>query len=330
MQTAPPSQALARFREAGIVVFLLFVVVAASIRAPRFLAAANLQDILLQAPLLIIAAMGMTMVILTRNIDLSVGSALGLTGMLVGLLLKQRPGFPIVGALGVGILIGCCLGALNGLLVTALNVPAIITTLGTLSAYRGLAFVVSGGRQVDPNDIPDALLRLSRSSPFGVPWIVLIALAVAVATHAILRYHRSGRALYAIGGNPAAARLSGIRVGLAVFLVFVAAGALSGLAGVLYASLYGFVNPAQTGAGFELSVIAATVIGGTDVFGGIGSVPGTVLGCLLLAVVNNALAVTGLSAQWQLAAYGLIILLGVWADSAIRARRGAAAEASAY
>lgn len=310
----------ARFREVGVLAFLICVTLAAAAIAPRMLLPANLRSILLDIPLVMVVAMGMTLVIMTRNIDLSVGSTLGLCGIVVGMVFRSVPGFPIPFALLLGTALGAMLGATNGLLVTRLRVPAIIATLGTLSLYRGLVFLVSGGRQVDPNELPQALIQLSQTSPILLPWIVLIAFAVALATHLFLRCRRTGRAIYAIGGNPEAARLRGIPVDRIVFLTFAITGALAGLAGVLYASRNGFVNPGQTGVSFELNVIAATVIGGTDVFGGSGSAAGTVLGCVLLGVINNALMMTGLSGQWQLAAYGAIILIAVFVDAVLHGR----------
>jgi rhamnose transport system permease protein len=318
-------RSLALFREVGVLAFLAIVAAVASLVEPRFLLASNLRNILLDTPLLMIVAMGMTMVIISRNIDLSVGAMLGMSGMAVGMLFKHYPGFPVAPGVLLGILLGLLMGAVNGTLVTWLRVPAIIATLGTLSAYRGLIFILSGGRQVDPNDVPIALIRLSQTSPVGIPWLVIFALSIALAVYLFLSYHRWGRAIYAVGGNPEAARLSGIRVNATIFFTFVATGGLSGFAGVMYASRFGFVNPAQTGAGFELSVIAATVIGGTQVYGGVGSAIGTAFGCMLLAVVSNALTITGLSGQWQLAVYGAIILAALLIDSLIRRRLGRAA-----
>lgn len=313
---------LAKFREVGVFFFLLGVVVVASAIAPRILSPDNLRNILLDIPLLLVVAMGMTLVILSRNIDVSVGSMLGLCGMVVGLLFKSHPGFPILAGVVVGSGLGLALGAFNGALVTWMRVPAIIATLATLSIYRGITFIISGGKEINAEDIPPALIQLSQKSPVSVPWIVLLALLIAMATHLFLRYWRLGREIYAVGGNPTAARLRGIPVNRVVFLVFTLTGGFSGLAGVMYASRYAFVNPGQTGVGFELSVIAATVIGGTDVFGGSGSVLGTTLGCLLLCVLNNALIVTGLSAFWQLAVYGAMILIAVITDALIQGRLG--------
>lgn len=312
---------ITRFREVGVVAFLLVIALVTTLAQPRFLQPENLRSILLDIPLLVVVAMGMTAVIVSRNIDLSVGANLGLSGMIVGMLFRDHPGLPIAAGVLIGILCGALLGAFNGFLITACGVPAIIATLGTLSVYRGLVFVISNGVQVDPVDLPPELIRLSQTSPIGLPWIVLLALVIAGAAHLLLTYHRAGRAVYAIGGNPEAARLAGIGVSRYVFGIFLVTGALSGLAGVMYASRFGFINPGQTGVGFELNVIAATVIGGTQVFGGVGTAFGTFLGCLLLGVINNALSIAQLSAFWQLAVYGAIILLALLADS-MASRRG--------
>jgi rhamnose transport system permease protein len=317
---------LARFREAGILVFLAVVVIGTAAVQPRFLELDNLRNIVLNLPLVTVVAMGMTMVIVSRNIDLSVGSMLGLSAMVVGMLFKYKPGFPVLPAALVGVLVGFALGAANGVLVTKMRVPAIITTLGTMSVFRGLVFIISGGQQIDRNDIPAELFRLTEPSPIGLPWLLIIALAVAALAHFYLRYQRGGRDLYAVGSNLDAARLLGIGVDRAVFTGFAVTGALAGLAGVMWAARFGFVNPGQTGLGFELSVIAAVVIGGTDIFGGVGSVLGTLLGCLLLTVIDNALTILHLSGTWQVAVYGAVILAAILTDSLIRStlRRGSA------
>lgn len=315
-------QSLSRFRELGVLLFLVLVMAVAASFAPRFLQKENLRNILLDIPLLMVVAMGMTMVIISRHIDLSVGAILGMSAMIVGLVFEKYPNLPIGLSLLLGIVVGLTLGLVNGLLVTWLRVPAILATLGTLSIYRGLIFQVSEGKQIDPYMIPLDVIRLSQTSPFGLPWLVIIAFLIALATGLFLSYHKAGRAIYAVGGNPEAARLSGIRVNRTILMTFLAMGGLSGLAGVMYASRFGVINPAQVGVGFELSAIAATVIGGTQVFGGVGTAFGTLLGCLLLGVINNALAVTGLSAFWQLAAYGAIILLALITDALLRQRTG--------
>lgn len=317
-KVASPKESLSlRFREMGIVVVVIVVFLISALSAPSFLSLDNLINILLYIPLLVVVAMGEMMVIISRNIDLSVGSILGFSGIVIGLLFMRDPAFPIWLAALTSVLIGAVLGAVNGLLVSWLRLPAIIVTLGTLSAYRGLLFMISGGIQIDPNYIPRSLTQLSAISS---PWIVAFAILVAIVTALFLRYFRMGREIYAIGSNAGAARLRGLNVDRIVLIIFTVSGGAAGIAGLMYASLFGYVNPAQTGNGFELIVISATVIGGTSVFGGTGTVPGTVLGCLLLGILNVSLSVLGVAATWQHAVYGMAILLALSVDKTIQNR----------
>jgi len=312
---------LSRFRELGILVFLVLVLAITLVLKPDFLKPINIRSILLWIPLLTVIAMGEMMVIITRGIDVSVGSILAFSGIVVGMIFRDNPDFNVYLGTLLGIFLGLVLGAVNGILIAYLNIPPIITTLGTLSAYRGLVFIVSNGRQIDPNHVPRQLIQWSQRGPFEIqwiPWVVIVAIAAAVITYLFLRYTRRGRAIYAIGGNPQAALLRGIPVKSTTLLVYAITGAMAGLAGILYASRYGFVNPGETGVGFELTVIAAVVIGGTNLFGGSGTVFGVVLGCLLLGTINVALAVLGVASTWQLAIYGFVILLAVLVDAIIQ------------
>ncbi len=320
-----------QFRELGIVIFLILIVVLVSVVEPRFLSPLNIRSILLWVPLLTCVAMGEMMVIITRGIDVSVGSMVGFTGIMIGMVFRDFPDFNIFLGTALALLLGAGLGLINGSLIAGAKVPPIIATLGTLSAYRGLTFVISGGRQIDPNDVPSSLIRWSQNGPFRfdmVPWVVIIAAVVALVAYLFLQFTRTGRNVFVIGSNPDAAQLRGIPVGRTQLVVYTITGAMAGLAGVLYASRFGFVNPGQTGVGFELTVIAAVVIGGTNVFGGSGSVLGVVLGCLLLGTINVALAVLGIAATWQLAVYGFVILVAVAADAILQAelRRAATGE----
>jgi rhamnose transport system permease protein len=197
------------------------------------------------------------------------------------------------------------------------NVPAIVATLGTLGAYRGLVHIVSRGVQVDEYNLPRELGRWSIDGPFGqtlVPWVVIVAVAAAVATGLFLRFTRTGRDIYAVGGNREAARLRGIGVSRVTFLVYVLSGLGSGLAGVLYASRFGTINPAAIGSGFELIAISAVVVGGVSVFGGSGTVGGVVVGCVLLGTISTALTVLNVAEAWQGTMYGVVILAAVVLD----------------
>ena len=309
---------LLRRREVATLLLLLVVMAVTAAIEPRFLNRNSIRSILLWVPLLAIVGMGEMMVLIIRGIDVSVGSMVGLAGMIVGLVFRDAPGVPLWACVLLSITLGMGMGALNGALIAWVGVPAVIVTLGGLSFYRGLTFLLTQGSQIDGNFIPKALVHWSQTGPFGiylVPWIVLIVAGVALVTWLFLRYRRMGRNVYALGSNPEAARLRGVPVQRVTFVVYLITGALCGFAGILYASRFGFMNPGQTGVGLEMSVIAAVVIGGVNVFGGSGSVVGVLLGCLLLGAINVALPVLGIAGAWQQAVYGVVILMAVLADS---------------
>lgn len=314
---------IAAFREGGTLALLVLVVLFATLKEPRFLEAKTINSILLWMPLLAVVGMGQMLVIVTRGIDVSVGSIVGLAGIAAGMLFRDHPGLNLFAGTMAGVGVGLLLGMVNGAAIAWARVPPIIATLGTLSAYRGLVFILSGGKQIDSNHIPEGLTRLSidgpiRAGELTVPWILVIALLIAGATAWFVRRTRTGRDIFALGSHPEAARLRGIPVSRTTFLVYAVTGALAGLAGVLYASRYGFVNPATAGQGMELSVIAAVVIGGTKVTGGSGTVLGVLLGCLLLGTINVALAVLGIAATWQLLVYGGVILIALMVEMGIQ------------
>ena len=317
-------------REAGTALLLALAVMLAAARAPRFLDAQNVQSVLVLLPLLIIVATGETLVIVIRGIDVSVGSMVGLSAVACGLAYKDFSGVNVWVGVAVACLVGAGLGCVNAGLVTWLRIPPIIATLAGLSAYRGLAYVLVGGGQIDADRIPDSVTAMSVHGPFAVggvvvPWIAVIGLMVAALAEIVLRWSRWGRGLYAVGGNAAAAEAHGIRVGRVSFAAYVLCGLLAGVGGVVYVSQFGFVAPATAGSGLELTAIAAAVIGGVDVFGGSGTVIGVVFGCALVSVIHVALAVLGIAETWQMLAYGAVILAAVLLDGALRARRPAGA-----
>jgi ribose/xylose/arabinose/galactoside ABC-type transport system permease subunit len=318
---------LTRFRELGIAVVVALTLAIASFLQPRFLSAENMRNILLYIPLIMVIAMGQMMVIITRNIDLSVGSVLGFAAIVVGNLFITHPNMPLPVAALIAAALGGAMGLVNGVLVAYCRVPAIIATLGTMSVYRGLTSIYSHGQQVNNNDLPQSLMRLSQTSPvFGIPWIVLLAGAIAVLTALWMRHARTAREILAVGSNPHAAVLRGLPVNRLLLLVFGLTGLLSGLSGLLFASRFGYINP-SSGDAMELVVISAVVIGGTNVFGGSGSVLGTVLGCLLLGLVKVALPMLSVPTPWQSVLYGLSILMAAATDAYIQRRTGVAAEA---
>jgi rhamnose transport system permease protein len=313
---------IVRLRELPVAVALVALVLFTYVQNPLFLSPQGTKDLLLNATIMIILAVGQTLVIVTRNIDLSVGSILGLVAFGTGTLFVTFPAIPIPLVFLIGLAFGGLLGAVNGLLVTVAKVPALVITLGTLYIYRGLNNAWAGGTQYFAGDRPDAFGNLSVDTILGFPIITLIAILVVALVAVYLAGARSGRDLYAIGSDPAAANLFGIRVGQRVFMAFLANGVLAGLAGVLYAARFNSVG-ATTGSGMELDVVAAAVVGGVAIFGGSGSVVGAALGALLLTTITSALTALRVDKFWQQAIVGVLILAAIVIDriAALRTAR---------
>jgi rhamnose transport system permease protein len=312
-----------RIRELGIVVALILLIAVTAALEPRFVESGSLRNLALNASIFAILAVGQTLVIVTRNVDLSVGSVLCLSAFLAGDMLSGHQGRSLVLVFVLGIALGAACGLLNGVLVTWGQVPALVVTLGTLYAFRGLAFLWTDGRQVNAETLPDSFLNLGSDSILGVPILVWIALVVVLVIGQWLRDFRAGRELYAIGSNPEGARLAGVRSERRVLVAFVLAGALAGLGGVLFTARFGTVD-ATAGTGYELTVIAAAVVGGVAIFGGTGSVYGAALGALLLGTITSSLIVLRVEAFWQQAAIGALLLLAIAFDRLLAVRVEAA------
>jgi rhamnose transport system permease protein len=314
-----PLLVIARVREVGISIFILILVIGVTIRAPGFLTANNFRDILMNISILVIVALAQTIVILTKNIDLSVGSAIGLTAMMVSFMVKQYPGFSPVAAILLGMALGSVMGLFNGLIIAYGKVPSIIATLGTLSIYRGMVFMYSGGTWINAFEMSASFKQISKGTPLGIPNLILFAIIVSVIVYYFLNYMRTGRNLYAIGSNPDAAQYAGIPKQRLIFMAFVLSGIACGLAGVLWASRFESAQT-NTALGFELQTVAAAIVGGVSISGGVGTVPGVLLGALLLGIIQNALTLIRISPFWQLAVQGLLILVAVITDNLISRR----------
>jgi len=312
-----------RIRELGILLALGLLITVTGILEPRFVSADSLRDLAVNAAIIAILAVGQTIVIVTRNIDLSVGSVLGLAAFMAGDVLSNNPGLSLPVVVALGMLLGAACGLLNGVLVTFGRVPALVVTLGTLYIFRGLAFLWTDGRQVNAETLPDSFLNIGTARVAGIPLLAIIALVVVAVVGQCLRDLRSGRELYAIGSNPDAARLAGVRIGRRVTSAFVISGALAGLAGVLFTARFGTVD-ATAGTGYELTVVAAAVVGGVAIFGGSGSVYGAALGAVLLTCITSSLIVLKVDAFWQQAAIGALLLLAVALDRLVGLRVDAA------
>ena len=313
------AELLLRFRELGIVLALVLVVGATTIDNSNFVSLTNLQQILSGAAIIALLAIGETIVIVTRNVDLSVGSVLGISAYAAGVLFTHYPHTPLVIVFLVATAIGAFWGVINGAIVTVARVPSLVVTLGTLYVIRGIDGAWAGGNQVAASMLPDTFNKIGYGDFLGVPYLAIIAIvAVAIATYS-MRSFRTARDFYAIGSNPPAARLAGIPVGSRVFLAFVLSGAIAGVAGVLWLSQYGSVD-AIAGVGYEFQVIAAVVVGGVAIFGGSGTVLGAALGALLLNTIDSALVVVNVSSFWSMALAGALLLAAIAFDRLVAMR----------
>jgi rhamnose transport system permease protein len=301
-------------RETGIVAALVIVIAAATIINPTFLFSTDgWRDLLLTPTIAILLAVGEAIVIITRNVDLSVGSVVGLTAYLTGQLFIHVPGIPVILVFLAGIVAGAILGLINGALVALAKVPALVITLGTLYAYRGAAVLWAGSSEITPSQLNPSFLALGTNSIAFIPYLFIIALVVVLIAGWYMHNKRSGRELYAIGSDPAAAELYGLRVSRRIFFAFILSGALAGLAGVFFAARYG-TSDSQTGTGLELQAVGAAVIGGVAIFGGSGTIFGAAIGALLLITISRALPILGVQDLWQQAVVGLLIIAAIVLD----------------
>jgi rhamnose transport system permease protein len=313
------TESVFRMRESGILIVLLVFVLITTAIQHRFLSSSNIQFILVNTTVFALLALGETMVVISRNVDLSVGSVLGLSAYVSSNLFGHAHGFPIPLVFAVGIGIGLVCGIVNGAIVALGRVPSLVVTLATLYIIRGVVILIVGGGEVVAQTLPQTFIDIPRKTIFGVPYVA-IAVAVLIGVGAYyLRSFRSGRELYAIGSNPEAARLVGIPVGKRIFTAFALSGAIAGLAGVLWAAQYETID-SSAGTGYELQVVAAVVVGGVAIFGGSGSAVGAALGALLLDTIATALNVLGISPFWDMTISGALLLLAIVLDSLIAAR----------
>ncbi|HOX27921.1 MAG TPA: ribose ABC transporter permease [bacterium] len=298
----------------GPLVGLLAICIALSIMSADFLTIGNLSNVVKQVSVNAILASGATLVILLGGIDLSVGSLLALAGAVSARILLNA-GIPE--CIAAGLIVGIVFGIFNGVIISYGNVAPFIVTLGTMTILRSLTLVYTGGKPI--SNYPDAFLNIGEGSIFHIPVPMLIAVLVLVSCHLMLKRTRFGRYIYAIGGNEDATRLSGINVRLMKTLVYTFAGVLTSIGAIVFIARLDSAQP-QAGAGFELDAIAAVVIGGTSLSGGSGGIPGTILGALIMGVMRNGLNLMEVSAFWQQAFIGSVIIVAVLADQ-LRKRR---------
>jgi rhamnose transport system permease protein len=322
--TAPPGAGsrqlldrILKVRELAIAAVLVLMLLATQLDNSAFLSQQGIKDLLLNATILVLVAIGQATVVITRNVDLSVGSTLGITAFAAGEFLRGG-GNPLIAVL-IAVALGAGFGIVNGLLVSLGQVPALVVTLGTLYIIRGLDSIWFGSRQITAADLPSGFIGFGHDGLSAVPYLALLTAVVLVAAAYYLRNYRSGRDLYAQGSSPAAARLAGVPVRKRVMTAYIVCGALAGLAGALYLARFGNVD-SGTGTGYELTVVSAVVVGGVAFTGGSGTVYGAALGALLLTSINSVLPSIGVSSVWVQAIDGILLLLAIAVDRVVALR----------
>lgn len=301
-------------REVGLVAAILMIIIPATILNPRMLGASNLKALSMDAALLSIVTVAQMLVLITRNIDLSVASIISLSAYVSAMVLKASPQTPIPIAILIACAVGLLCGLINGAIITYGRIPAIVATLGTLTLFRGFNSLLANGVQISADQVPQGWLDITTASIFGVPGVVFVAAAIVTAIALGLRYLEVGRQLLAIGSNPDGSRLIGIPVTGRILAAFGFAGLLAGFDGALWASRLGTVD-AQVAFGVELTVIASVVVGGVAIRGGSGTVLGALLGTITLLVINNALILVHIDPLQIQSVYGLVILGAISADA---------------
>ena len=310
-----------RSREFSIFLVLVAVILVATVKNGSFLFSSDgWRNFLLNPSILVLLAVGQAVVIITRNVDLSVGSVMALSAYLAGRLFIDQPGLPMIVVFGLCILFGAMLGLVNGVLVAYGKVPALVITLGTLYVYRGVMLTWAGSDRINAGDLPGDFLALGTKAVLTIPWLTIIAFAVLAAVGYYMYTARGGRELYAIGSDPDAAVLYGLKVKRRILAAFALSGALAGLAGLLYTARYGTVS-SSVGFGIELQAVAAVVIGGVAIFGGSGTVWGAAIGAFLLVTINRALPSLGIEDFWQRAVVGALILGAIVLDRLLALRQ---------
>jgi rhamnose transport system permease protein len=307
-------------REALLAAMVVLLVVAVGLRAPVFLSAASLANLVTDSTLLVMLALTQMLVIVTRGVDLSIASNLALSGMVAAMLGAHDPGLPLPLIMLAAVAVGLLLGLVNGWLIGYLELPPIVVTLGTMSVYRGAVFVLSGGAWVSAHQMPPHFIAFPLDRLLGLPHLVWIAAATLAVMAWTARSTRFGRDLYAIGNAPQCADYIGIPTRARLMWTYALSGAVAGLCGYLWVARYA-VAYTEIAYGFEFTVIAACVIGGVSIGGGVGTVAGAALGALFLTVIGNALPVLQVSPFWQSALTGLVILVAVLINARGAGRR---------
>ncbi len=306
-----------RVRELALLAILVVLIVGTELGNHQFLSAQGIKDLLLNSAILVVVAAGEATVVLTRNVDLSVGSTLGIAAFSAGDYMQHGGSGPVAILIAVGV--GAVFGLLNGSLVSFGKVPSLVVTLGTLYVIRGIDSIFVGSREIVASNLTPRFVTFGHGGPFIAPYLAILALVVLVLLGFYLRSYRSGRELYAIGSNPEAAVLAGVAVRKRIVAAYLLCGAIAGLGGALYLARFGNVD-SGTGSGYELTVVSAVVVGGVAFTGGNGSVYGAALGAVLLTTISGALPSLGVDSSWVLAIDGFLLLAAIATDRALALR----------
>lgn len=307
-------------REAPVALALVVVVAGTTLVNSRFLSPQGRTDLMVAIAITALMAVGQTFVIVMKHVDLSVGSTLGLSAYFAATAVRGQEDGGVLTVLLIGLVVGVVVGMVNGALVAFLRLPALVVTLGTLYVVKGIQAWVVGPRRINADQLPGDVVRFGRDSLLGIPYLMWLCLLAGAAGAWFLRTRRRGRDLYAIGSNGPAARLAGVPVGHRELLAFVVSGASAGLAGALYLARFGGVD-ANAGSGYELPVVAACVVGGVAITGGVGTVVGALLGAALLKTIGVSLSALSVPEFWQQAVNGALLLLAIAVDKVINDRR---------
>ena len=307
-----------KFRELGLVAFIILLCIAIQARNSSFLSAENISDLLTNTAILSILALGMLIVLVTRGIDLSIGAIIALAGMVSAQTVSSYDLHPLI-IIFIGIVIGLFCGVLNGVLIAQIGILPILATLALMNIFRGTTYKISGGEWISSYQMSESFLKIATGSFLGINNLILIAIVIYFIFFYFINHTITGRQIYAVGSNPDSAIVSGINHKKIIILVYAIMGALSGLAGVLWVSKFASAQ-GDTATGYELTVIAACILGGVSIAGGAGKISGVLLGALLLGILQNALPLLNVSPFWQSGIQGIIILGAVILNVLVKRR----------
>ena len=308
---------VSKFRELGLLAFIILLCGIVQARNSSFLTMENINDMITNTAILSILALGMMLVLITRGIDLSIGATLGLSGMIAAQTVSVNQGLHPILAILLGTVIGIVCGLIIGFLVAKIGILPIIATLAMMNIFRGLTFTVSDGQWISSYQMPESFVSIATSKVLGINMLIFIAIVIYIIAFYFINHTRTGRQIYAVGSNPDSAKVSGISQTKILMLVYTIMGGLSGLSGVLWVSKYASAQ-GDTASGYELTVIAACILGGVSIAGGAGKLSGVILGSLLLGILSNALPLLNVSPFWQMAIQGSIILIAVIMNTLVK------------